>query len=56
VNDEFRKMWKKSGVVLSYYLLEVTKENHENLSQDTLPPGRDLNPGHPEYGDICFKP
>jgi hypothetical protein len=24
-------------------------ENHENLSQDSLSTGRDLNPGTPEY-------
>jgi hypothetical protein len=26
-----------------------TKENHENLSQDSQSLGRDLNPGPPEY-------
>jgi hypothetical protein len=26
-----------------------TEENHENLSQDSRSPGRDLNQEHPEY-------
>jgi hypothetical protein len=25
------------------------EENHENFSQDSWSPGRDLNPGPPEY-------
>jgi hypothetical protein len=35
--------------VLSPYLLGGTEKNHENLSQDSRSPGRDLNPRRPEY-------
>jgi hypothetical protein len=35
--------------ILSRNLLEGTKENHENLSEDSRFPGRDLNPIPPEY-------
>jgi hypothetical protein len=35
--------------VLSRNLPGGTEEKHENLSQDSWPPSRDLNPGPPEY-------
>jgi hypothetical protein len=35
--------------VLSRHLPGRTEENHKNLSQDSWFPGRDLNPGPPEY-------
>jgi hypothetical protein len=35
--------------VLYHYLPVGTEENDENLSQDSQSPGRDLNPGPPEY-------
>jgi hypothetical protein len=35
--------------VLSQHLPGRTGENHENLSQDSLSPDRDLNPGPSEY-------
>jgi hypothetical protein len=34
---------------LSWHMPGRTEENHENLSQDSLSPGRDLNPEPPEY-------
>jgi hypothetical protein len=35
--------------MLSRNLPRETDENHENLSQGSRPPGRDLNPGPCEY-------
>jgi hypothetical protein len=53
VNDELERMWKEAPVakfkMLSQHLLGGTEENHENLNQDSQSPGRDLNPGPPEY-------
>jgi hypothetical protein len=51
VNDELEKMWKEAVVafkLLSRHLSEGTDEYHET-PQDSRPPGRDLNPGPPEY-------
>jgi hypothetical protein len=51
VNDELERMWKEAVVfkfkVLSWYLSR-TEENHKT-SQDSRPPGRDLNPVSPDY-------
>jgi hypothetical protein len=53
VNDDLERMWKEAAVakfkMLSQHLLGGAEENHENLNQDSQSPGRDLNPGHPEY-------
>jgi hypothetical protein len=38
--------------VLSRHLPGMTEGNHENLSQDSRSPGRDLNPGCPEYEGV----
>jgi hypothetical protein len=38
--------------VLSRHLPGRTEGNHENLSQDSRSPGRDLNPGCPEYEGV----
>jgi hypothetical protein len=35
--------------VLSWHLPGETEDNHENLSQNSPSPGRDLNPGPHEY-------
>jgi hypothetical protein len=40
--------------VLSKHFTEGTEENHEKLSQDIRSPGRDLNPGRPEYEAVVL--
>jgi hypothetical protein len=40
------------GLILRYYpsiCLEELRKTMKNLSRDSQSPGRDLNPGHPEY-------
>jgi hypothetical protein len=48
--------WKGSGRKRSWTFFGAipafsgeTEENHENLSHNSRSPGRDLNPGPPEY-------
>jgi hypothetical protein len=52
-NNELEIIWKEAVValfkVLSRYLLGKAKENHETLSKNIRSPGRELNPGPPEY-------
>jgi hypothetical protein len=49
----FLKDFGKSGhgLILRYYhrIHLETEENHEILGQDSQSPGRDFNPGPPEY-------
>jgi hypothetical protein len=43
---------KRSWLNLRYYpgiCVEGLRKTMKNLSQDSRSPGRDLNPGHPEY-------
>jgi hypothetical protein len=53
VSNEFERMWKKrSWPNLRYYsgiCLEGLRKTTKNLSQDSRSPGRDLDPGPPEY-------
>jgi hypothetical protein len=53
VNTELERICKVAVVaylkVLSRHLPGRTEENHENLSQVSRSPVRDLNPGTPEY-------
>jgi hypothetical protein len=39
------------GLILRYYpsICLGSEKTHENLSQDSQSPGRDFNPGPPEY-------
>jgi hypothetical protein len=44
--------WKRSWPNLRYYsgiCLQGLSKTTKNLSQDSCSPGRDLNPGPPEY-------
>jgi hypothetical protein len=61
VNDELARMWKRpwpNFKVLSRNSPEGTDENHKNISQKSRSPGRDLNPGPPEYeaGALTIRP
>jgi hypothetical protein len=55
VNDELERIWKEAAVaylILRYYpgiCLERLRQTIKNLSEDSLTPGRDLNPDPPEY-------
>jgi hypothetical protein len=45
-------MGSGSGLIVRFYpsiRLERLRTITKNLSQDNWSPGRDLNPGHPEY-------
>jgi hypothetical protein len=41
--DEMKMSW------MAAIIPGGTEENHENLSQNSQSPGRDLNPGPPKY-------
>jgi hypothetical protein len=53
INYEMEWIWKEaimaSFEVLSRICLEGLRKTTKNLSQDSRSPGRDLNPGPPEY-------
>jgi hypothetical protein len=46
-------MWKEAALALFdaqyHHLPGGARDNHENLSQDSRSPGRNLNPGSPGY-------
>jgi hypothetical protein len=44
-----RKLSSSNFKALSWHLPGGTEENHENLRQGIWSPGRDMNPGPPEY-------
>jgi hypothetical protein len=52
MNNELERIWEEAVMtqlkVLSRRLPGGTKEIHENLSQDSLSPGRDLKLGPPD--------
>jgi hypothetical protein len=55
VNDELMMMWKWSWPNLRYYpgiCLEGLRKITNNISQDSLSPGRDLNLGPPKYEGV----
>jgi hypothetical protein len=52
MNDELDMEGSGRGLILTYYpniWLKGLRKNHEILRQDSRSPGRDLNPGIPEY-------
>jgi hypothetical protein len=53
VNYEFESIWKEAFVayfkVLSRHSLEEMRKTPITLSEDSRYPGRNLNPGPPEY-------
>jgi hypothetical protein len=53
VNDELARRGRKrpwpNFKVISQHLLGGTEKSHKILSQDSLSPDRDFNPGPPEY-------
>jgi hypothetical protein len=53
VNNEQEGIWKKAAVasckVPSRHLLGGTEKTTKSLSQSSRSPGRDYNPGPPEY-------
>jgi hypothetical protein len=53
MNHELERIWKEAVVaklkVLTRYLHGVTDKAHKNVGHDSLSPGRNLNPGPPEY-------
>jgi hypothetical protein len=62
VNGRLERIWKEAAVAkfkaLSRHLTGGTEEKHKNLSLDSQSPGRDFNPGHPEYeaGVLIIQP
>jgi hypothetical protein len=58
MNDEFRGFGRRrSWPDLRYYFgtcLEVLRKNTKIISQDSRSPGRDLNPGPPEYEGVLI--
>jgi hypothetical protein len=53
MNDELERMWKEAVVakfkVLLFRHFPGGTEKNQNVSQHSLSPGRNLNPGPPEY-------
>jgi hypothetical protein len=56
-NNELERMWKEAMVVskMLCICLEGQSKANKRLSHDIRSPGRDLNPGFPEYEARWFK-
>jgi hypothetical protein len=58
VNNELDRVWKEAVMalfeVLSWHLPEGLRKTTKDLGQNSWSPGRDLNPGPPEYKGGVF--